>query len=940
MRLISFLIIVFLSFSTSAQIAERDDSGATLCVQWDGSTILSFLACREEGDLIPQIADTTVTTLAEDSPNGTLVLDCFDAFSAGDTTGSGHSIEYTFSGSNSSAYSIDSATCALTLADNTSISAGTDTLNVCGASVYNLLSGSIDCRDFDVPIVAAQGGLDLSINSTLNVVNNSDFGLVQSLNDGGTLDLADMPSAFNIQATPNDGTDVDSMRMVISSCDASNRIENEPPYSLYDELTGQTTLTTGACQITVTGYSQPNLGGSEGIPLVVNFTVVDTTPVSGPVVPNGTASPIFDDTASGTLVYTVTDDNDVMTSCSIISGNTNSDFAISYSGNNECEITTVDNAQIAGMYSLTVEGSDGSNTDTGIVDITVNSAGQSSGDVSADIQSLVRLNGVSPETFYFNADGSTCSDCTPLYDSGDSQNDIAYSVLSYHFNFDDSDSGTFDTTGNSRNEQISGSPRAAHTFHCFGDSDPNWDPVDQRCEFNVGVRVQALDNDYDDAFVQVNVQPAVGVGGYYADSDVICVSSTSDFSDCLALAPGASTQTDVPTIGNWDNTLAIIDNDGGSYSTICMGMQERNGAAIAYGPDLVAGAPQGSRPTTGLSILSSRPDSCSHIYTDTSVNNAGMASRWPERDGSGALIDGWGFGQKVVGVAVGRVRVGQTGNFIQYHNIAAGVPNGSGEISMLSAAAFCRQSVNITCSNMPSASFIFLTDSTSDGDPSNLPVAANIGCFNTCDLTNPVIMGVRANTSNEHNMRLMGAWGLILSNIWMQGDHIGGAGPKAQVSIRQPNDCCVNDLSRDPEDLTTLSNYTRAADGNDDFVNSYLMSINNRMNQNVHAANHDGGAMHMIAGLFTIEDGTYYYSDSDSTATPKVWMEGVYKVVRNLTIESPSTTDCGYRTNRNPPVSAINDGSEFYYEGTPTCSGGAAATLNIQSLPTPAAPGG
>ena len=572
-------------------------------------------------------------------------------------------------------------------------------------------------------------------------------------------------------------------------------------------------------------------------------------------------------------------------------------------------------------------------------EVTVVPSGSSSGDIDADIVSLSRVNGVSPETVYFNADESTCSDCTDLFGLNTAEAD-AYSVLSYHFNFDDSDSGTFDTTGNSRNVQISGSPRAAHTFHCFGPGDPNWDSNDQRCEFDVGVRVQALDNDYDDAFVRVNIQPAVGVGGYYADSDVICVSSTSDFTDCLELAPGANTSTDVPSVGNWDGRLAIIDNNGGTYSDVCMGADEQNGAAIAYGPNLVSGAAVGSRPRTGTSILSSRPGVCVHTFFSDSFL-VGLEDNWPERNGAGELVDGWGFGQKVVGMAIGRVRVGPTGNLIQYHDITAGLAGGgSGEISMLSAAGFCRDS-ELTCSLIPSASFIFLTDSSSDGNPNDLPIAANIGCFNRCDLTNAVIMGTRANRSSQHNLRLMGAWGLILSNNWMQGDHVGGSGPKAQVTVRHANDgaSLITDLNRNPEDLTTLSNYTRASSDSGDFMNRYLVSVDNLVNQASHEANHDGGVMHMIAGIFTIEDGTFYFADSASAGTPKIWMEGVYKVVRNFDVQTPSTTDCGFRTDRYSDNSAVNQSNTFYYEGTPDCSGGGAITTRITPLPTPAAPG-
>ena len=71
--------------------------------------------------------------------------------------------------------------------------------------------------------------------------------------------------------------------------------------------------------------------------------------------------------------------------------------------------------------------------------------------ISADLRSLTRVDGVSPETIYFSADQS--------FDNNDHSLQHRYGRLAYHFNFDDPDSGNFSTTGNSKNSQVGGSPR-------------------------------------------------------------------------------------------------------------------------------------------------------------------------------------------------------------------------------------------------------------------------------------------------------------------------------------------------------------------------------------------------------------------------------------------------------------------------------------------------
>gem|GEM_PF-5241855 len=557
--------------------------------------------------------------------------------------------------------------------------------------------------------------------------------------------------------------------------------------------------------------------------------------------------------------------------------------------------------------------------------------------VQANLISLTRVNGTSPETVYFSAEGSTCPDCNDVWQLNTPIAD-AYSELAYHFNFDDSDSGSFATTGNSRNQQVSGSPRAAHTFHCFGVDDPNWDVVDERCEFNVGVRVESRDNSSQNAFIQINIQPLFGVGGYYADEDIFCVSSTSDYSWCPH-ADGSRQQTDVPSIGNWDNTLVIIDNDGGGYSRICMGADEQNGTAIAYGPNLISGAVYGARPVVNRITLASRPGNCNASFSND-ANISMLADNHPERDSQGNLIDGYAFNQKVVGLRVTNVQNGNSLNFVHFHDMDMDWSTDStatGEFTMVNNPFACRNNNELSCSNMPYPSFMFLTDSVIASNINNLSSPTNIGCFNGCGAVNFVVSGVEVNRAVEHNIRLQGAWGLVLSNNWFRGNHSGMNGGKSRVTIRSIDSSAAHSLTKNPEILTG-ADYLRGASGVTDFYNRYNVAVDNWINQETHDAAHLSAGWLFMNGNFHIETGTNYIDDGGVSGAQSSLQQGVYRIIRDITFAPNAVSPCGLGTGFYDDGTLYNDSSTIYFEGTPGCTTAQSFNFNLTPLPVPSAP--
>jgi hypothetical protein len=107
---------------------------------------------------------------------------------------------------------------------------------------------------------------------------------------GTTINLADLTTrslSINIVLS----TQVGSVRL---HHNGHERVENAPPYSLAGDTNGEfhpANLSVGIHTLTVTPYSQPDLGGTPGTPTTISFSVVDN--------PNGTPPNLLTDPTSG-----------------------------------------------------------------------------------------------------------------------------------------------------------------------------------------------------------------------------------------------------------------------------------------------------------------------------------------------------------------------------------------------------------------------------------------------------------------------------------------------------------------------------------------------------------------------------------------------------------------------------------------------------------------
>lgn len=562
-----------------------------------------------------------------------------------------------------------------------------------------------------------------------------------------------------------------------------------------------------------------------------------------------------------------------------------------------------------GEYEVSYSVTDSNGDSADAVRSVIVTSGQASNDVNASILSLTRVDGVSPETIYFSAEESTCSGCDDIWGLNTTLAD-AYSTLSYHFSFDDSDSGSFATTGKSRNLQVGPAPRAAHTFSCLGSEDPNWDASDQRCEFDVGVRVQTGTGDYSDAYIRINIQPQFGPGAYYSDADIYCVSSTSNFDGCPhSNSARHLTDTPAPDNNNFDGSLILFHSNGATYSEICTGADEQHVRVATYG--------SGARPIIPRTVAGGNPNNnCNGSFNNNATISDISSNNMLSKDSNGHLIEGYGFDQVFTGLRIGEVELGETHSLIGFHDIDMDWSDSGAYSSYFQAANGadgCIEDGSISCDNLHYPYALSLTDSVLAGHDSNLP-GVNFGAYNGSSLVNSTIMGVEMNRAVEHNVRIMGAWGAVISNNWLRGNHVasggnGGGGGKHRLTLRAASATGVlTDVDKNPEDFDSNGHIRGDSDENE-YLNSRNMIIDNWFNQDAASQDpeHETASWAHLFGHWMIVSGNTYLPDNGESDGTLLQVGGGYIVARTLTSSWPAG-------HSNKKCSLINGGG--YSENT------------------------
>ena len=449
-----------------------------------------------------------------------------------------------------------------------------------------------------------------------------------------------------------------------------------------------------------------------------------------------------------------------------------------------------------------------------------------SGPVTATLQSLTRVHGVSPETIYFSADQSS--------DIADQSLQHRYGRLAYHFHFDDPDSGVYATTGSSKNHQVGGSPRAIHTFICTPESSRY---QNGECTYQVGVRVQNITGDYADDFLTITIAAA---DHHYSASDTVCVSTTGNFTGCEGMPLNQT-----PNVGEFSGKRVRFRR-GESFASACIGYQESSVLLDAFGD----AEQRPFLPSVRVGVDSSCGDG---VPSDADLID------YPDltRDADGHISQGWAYDITVTGLRLGSAGGGMASTLVTWHDLDldwSSDPSYDGEFELGNFGRACTLNADLDCASIPYPYGVFVTDTVAKSHPNNL-AGVNMNCFLECGLINSGIAGVDLKTAFEHNLRIQGAWGLVVSNVWARGEHIGGNGRKSRITLRLLETNVQSSLTANPEDFGSgaqLRNVLATAR----WSNRYNMVLDSRFNEPSQLPQHESASFvefrsgHQYSGMY------------------------------------------------------------------------------------------
>lgn len=152
----------------------------------------------------------------------------------------------------------------------------TTTSNSSSSSSSSTTNGGNNSNNISVPAIAR-----------IELVNNSNLNVIQTLTNGSTIDLKDLPQTINLLLISEDSANTGSIAIEMNGCTSLSRHENALPYTVARQNSGLSNLSEGNCSITTTPYESANLAGQAGTPITTNFRIVDNTPDDdGDTIPN------------------------------------------------------------------------------------------------------------------------------------------------------------------------------------------------------------------------------------------------------------------------------------------------------------------------------------------------------------------------------------------------------------------------------------------------------------------------------------------------------------------------------------------------------------------------------------------------------------------------------------------------------------------------------
>ena len=217
----------------------------------------------------------------------------------------------------------------------------------------------------------------------------------------------------------------------------------------------------------------------------------------------------------------------------------------------------------------------------------------------------------------------------------------------------------------------------------------------------------------------------------------------------------------------------------------------------------------------------------------------------------------------------------------------------------------------------------------------------NFGCFNDCGLINSAFLGVYGKTAFEHNMRIMGPWGLVISDAHLAGNHIGGNGNKSKITLRQLRTDAQASTVANPEDFVTGNHsgdgpgWQRSADVTRHFSPHYNFLINNILGDSTQ------NPLTEEANWLGIHPGTQYSSVYGSTFLTWPGTDpnsaqmalGGRHITAHQTTYNGTNVNCRFRQRGYPQPSYYFDENLIFTDAPDGACNGASRVLPVPSAP-------
>jgi len=292
-------------------------------------------------------------------------------------------------------------------------------------------------------------------------------------------------------------------------------------------------------------------------------------------------------------------------------------------------------------------------------------------------------------------------------------------------------------------------PLGLHTYVCERDA----------CTFHPSVQVRSPDGRTETGRLEIVVQ---GQAAAFAGARTVCVSQADVWDGDEPCPPDARRASTLPALGAWESNTRYLVRRGETHPQAC----------LQYDLENVVIAPFGDQDAPAPELLGEfgigRDRNCGDALP-TSVD---------------FQTEGWVRDITLTGLRVQEVGLGMAFRDVTLHDLDMDWERdeAGGRVRAVSTDA-CSRRDDIDCADVPLPRGLYLTDSRIIGSRQN-PPGLNVEFLSSSCVSYFGVMNVETRVAIEHNLRLECGSRVFVAHNDMNGDHVGGQGPKNAITIR------------------------------------------------------------------------------------------------------------------------------------------------------------